>query len=77
MKSLSHCLLIAVLMLAGCSSSKPPLLPQTKPPLPVVMTVKPVPLTVPISDSWDALAVLYLELLGRYRQCEVRREAVN
>ncbi|WP_442418884.1 Rz1-like lysis system protein LysC [Paenalcaligenes hominis] len=67
------CLIPVVLMMSGCVGYSQP---SERPPLPASL-VAPCP-EVPIfdSDSWDDLAVAYIELVFMYGECRARHGSV-
>lgn len=72
-RQFSLCLLTACLTLTGCSTSTPP---SVRPELPANLTQPcPDPAEL-VTDSWDALAIAYVELVTDYGECAARHRAV-
>jgi len=69
------CLLTAALTLTGCASSKPQLITPTIPPLDSALSAPCQPVSEPIDDSVDALIDSYLDLIGKYADCQRRHDA--
>jgi hypothetical protein len=71
--STSHCLLIALLILTGCTSSTPPY----RPPSPANL-VSPCPAVDSFtSASWDDLMKSYLKLVIQYSECAGKHAAIS